>query len=299
MFPKTRIVLTTRSARYTGRLRFAPQLQTVEVTSLDSEQVKQLCSNWSRHRQRDDEYKAALMSAVSGLADQVESGGDDQALTENPLMLTAICMVFERYRSLPDDRGRLCDLLIDDLCRSRRSEDQERGWKLDETAKKDLLQRIALAMQQEGAQTWPVGRAIEIATQLVPKLETSRELRATRYVDWAADHTGILRFHEGRSGQEQIRFWHRLFREYLSANRIAHEDSTAEVKINQLWASGRLSNPFWEDVIRLLPRSLGTIEKARSVLARLQELAVDHISHRGRLLGLAGSCPLRWCRSCG
>ena len=289
MFPRTRLLLTTRSARYTGRLRFGPELETVEVAALDRQQVKELCYNWSRHRQRDPEYRDSLMSAVSGLSEQVDTGGEDQALTENPLMLTAICMVFERYRSLPDDRGRLSELLIDDLCRSRRSEDTDRGWRLDETAKKDLLQRIALAMQEQGAQSWPVGRAVEIASHLVPTSETSRTQRATRYVDWAADHTGILRFQEASGGEEQIRFWHRLFREYLSANRIAQEDSTADAKITQLWSSGRLLNPFWEDVVRLLPRSLGTIEKARSVLLQLDSLADNNPQQRGRLLGLAAA----------
>ena len=123
-------------------------------------------------------------------------------------MLTAICMVFERYRSLPDDRGRLCDLLIEDLCRSRHSEDSVKGWKLDEAGKKDLLQRIALSMQQQGAQSWPVYSAIDIATQLVPTSDKALMDRAKRYVDWAADHTGILRFQEGKDGEEQIRFWH-------------------------------------------------------------------------------------------
>lgn len=114
VFPNIRLVLTTRSARYTGSLRFAPELETVEVAPLEQKQVEQLCNNWSRHRGRDSEYTHSLMSAVSGLAEQVGSSTEDQALTENPLMLTAICMVFERYRSLPDDRGRLCELLIDD-----------------------------------------------------------------------------------------------------------------------------------------------------------------------------------------
>jgi Sulfatase-modifying factor enzyme 1 len=204
-------------------------------------------------------------------------------------MLTAICMVFERYRSLPDDRGRLCDLLIDDLCRSRRSEDRDRRWRLDETAKKDLLQRIALAMQQEGAQSWPVSRATEIALQTVPEAEALRQQRAKRYLDWAADHTGILRFQEAPRGEEQIRFWHRLFREYLSANRVAQEDTTAGAKIDGLWSTRRLIDPFWEDVVRLLPRSLGTIEKAGSMLQRLEELALANPNERGRLLGLAAA----------
>ena len=123
--------------------------------------------------------------------------------------------------------------------------------------------------------------------EMVPTTEISRYDRAKRYVDWAAEHTGILRFQEATNDKEQIRFWHRLFREYLSANRLAQEDTTAEQKISKLWDQGRLIEPFWEDVVRLLPRARGTIEKARSLRQRLERLAEDHPSHRGRLLGLA------------
>src|SRR4030095_262565 len=114
----------------------------------------------------------------------------------------------------PDDRGRLCELLVDDLCRSRNSEDAERGWKLDDATKKDLLQRIALGMQEVGSQTWPVSRAIQIAMTLVPTGDRFGQQRAKKYLDWAADHTGLLRFQEDPKDEEHIRFWHRLFREY-------------------------------------------------------------------------------------
>ncbi len=57
--------------------------------------------------------------------------------------------------------------------------------------------------------------------------------------------------------------------------------------IDQLWNDKRLENPFWEDVIRLLPRPLGTIEKAKSLRQRLEDLANDNPQYRGRLLGLA------------
>lgn len=289
VFPRTRLILTTRSARYTGSLKFGPELETVEVASLSDGQVSQLCRNWTVHRGRDDAYFELLMNAVAGLADQVGSSADDQALTENPLMLTAICMVFERYRSLPDDRGRLCELLIDDLCRSRNSEDSEKGWKLDDATKKDLLQRIALTMQEEGAQTWPVSRAIQIATTLVPKGDQFTQQRAKKYLDWAADHTGLLRFQQDPKGEEHIRFWHRLFREYLAAARLAQLDKTASDMIGQLWRDKRLANPFWEDVVRLLPRPLGTIEKAKSLRESLEELAVRNPLSKPRLLGLASA----------
>lgn len=289
VFPRTRFVITTRSARYTGRLRFGPQLETVEVAPLGTGQVSQLCARWARYRQRDEEYEKVLMTAVSGLAEQVASTDEDQALTENPLMLTAICMVFERYRSLPDDRGRLCELLIDDLCRSRNSEDVEHNWRLDDAMKKDLLQRIALGMQREGAQRWPVGRALTLIRGLLPKDEKLPEKRAKKYLDWTADHTGLLRFEQAEEGEEQIRFWHRLFREYLCASRVAQEDDKVSEKIDRLWADGRLADPFWEDVIRLLPRALGTIEKAQSMRDGLAALATENPAQRGRLLGLAAA----------
>ena len=289
VYPETKLLLTTRSARYTGDLRFGPELETVEIAALSPQQIKVLCTNWSTYRKRDEHYSASLLSAAEGLRERVEGAGEDQAITENPLMLTAVCMVFDRYRSLPDDRGRLCELLIEDLCRSRRSEDPSTGWKLDESAKKDLLQRIALEMQRAGAQAWPVERAIGIAQQLVPTTETNPHLRAKKYLDWAADHTGILRFQETPSGGEQIRFWHRIFREYLAAYRIAQLDTTADRKIQDLWGEGRLREPFWEDVIRLLPRTLGTIEKAQSVRDSLEKLATENKANRGRLLALAAA----------
>jgi hypothetical protein len=289
VYPRVRVVVTTRSARYTGDLRFGPEFETVEVAGLDNAQVRDLCANWAIARKRDDDYKATLLAAAEGLAEKVGGSSDDQSITENPLMLTAVCMVFERYRSLPDDRGRLCELLVDDLCRSRRSEDLGRGWKLDEVAKKDLLQRIALGMQEQGAQSWGVDQAIQIALQLVPSTENAQSVRAKKYVDWAADHTGILRFHEGVGQGEQIRFWHRIFREYLAASRIAQLDTTAGEKVTNLWNTGRLKDPFWEDVVRLLPRTLGTIEKAKSVLETLERLAETALENRGRLIGLAAA----------
>jgi hypothetical protein len=287
VFPKTRFVLTTRAARYTGTLIFGPELETVEVAPLNNEQVNQLCGNWCQFRQHDQVYTDSLMAAVTSMSLQIDSSTEDQALTENPLMLTAICMVYERYQSLPDDRGRLCELLIDDLCRSRNSEDLERGWKLDDASKKDLLQRIALSMQERGAQAWAVTYATEIALSMVPASDRFRQERAKKYLDWTADHTGLLRFQQSETGEEQIRFWHRLFREYLAASRLAQLDKTASDMINQLWQEKRLINPFWEDVIRLLPRPLGTMEKARSLRESLESLAQADPSNKGRLLGLS------------
>ncbi|MBI5367704.1 MAG: SUMF1/EgtB/PvdO family nonheme iron enzyme [Planctomycetes bacterium] len=288
---RTRLVMTTRSARYTGGADFGDALATVAVSPLDHDTVALFCEKWTRSRSKDARYLEALRSAAFALAERAQAGEGDRALVGNPLLLTAICMVFERYRSLPEDRAQLCDLLVNDLCRSRWSEDRERGWRLDDAGKRNLLQEIALEMQQEGAQAWPVDRALQVALAGIPRAETLGGERAARHLQWAADHTGLLRFEQPGDGPEQVRFWHRLFREFLAASRLAQEDLTVHQLVDRLAAAGRLVDPFWEDVLRLLPRVLGTRGKAQALGERLEALAASATDprRRGRLLGLVAA----------
>ncbi len=284
-----RIVITTRSARYTGMLAFGPEFEVVDVAPLDPTQIVEFCGRWTTHRNQDAAYSIGLHSAVSGLDDKVEASGSEHALTGSPLMLTAICMVYDKHHSLPDDRARLCEILVDDLCRSRRSEDMERSWTFSADQKRDLLQRIALAMQESGAQSWPEASAVAIARTQIPVEEQAQEARARRHLDWTADHTGLLRFQQVEAGFEEVRFWHRLFREFLAASRLIREDRNTDELVEELWDKGRLIDPFWEDVIRLLPRTQGVSERAQRLEWRLREYAGQNPTHEGRLFGLAAA----------
>ncbi|MBI3273154.1 MAG: SUMF1/EgtB/PvdO family nonheme iron enzyme [Planctomycetes bacterium] len=285
LHPRLRLVLTTRSASYTGAAAFGPELEVLELQPLSDGQVRGLIANWSRARKRDAAYEAELRSAVDGVGLQVGAGGANESLVVNPLMLTAVCTVYERYRRLPDDRARLCELLVTDLCAARRSEDVERGWRLDEAGKRDLLDRIALKMQEAGAQSWPEGNARGVALQELPAADPLRELRAARHLVWAAEHTGLLRFDQPADGPEQVRFRHRLFREFLAAHRLGRENKTVETFVRE--RATQIEDPFWEDLIRLLPRVLGARERAEALVATLQELAEKAGPRRGRFLGLA------------
>lgn len=284
-YPEVRLIITTRSARYTGSLAFGPEFELLEVAPMDETQVHDLCTKWTVHRKRDEKYKDELLSAVSGLREEYITDGGG-SLVEIPLMLTAVCMVVDRYKALPDDRGRLCELLIEDLCRSRRSEDVATGWKLDDAQKKDNLQRIALNMQIEGAQDWNIEKAEEIIFNGVPVNDPNRTDKARKFLVWTAEHTGLLRFNAEDTG-EKIRFWHRVFREYLAASRLSQMDITVTEQVQQIWKDGILSNPFWEDVVRMLPRAYGTREKATSLIRELERLASENNDARGRLLGLS------------
>jgi len=290
-FARTRILLATRSAAYTGSLDFGG-FAAVEIAPLDRKQIKAFCDAWGRYRNLNALLLLGLREAATGLDMPIRSGSDgDRSLTGTPLMLTAISIIYEKHRSLPRDRGRLCELLIGELCGSRQSEDFEHNFHLDEEQKRDLLERLALAMQEAGAQRWSQRHCAEALRSSFPGDEQARDFRAQRAIQWLTEHTGLIRF-EGNGDEEQIRFWHRLFREYLAARQLARQDKVVRVLVDDLWESKHLVDPFWGDVIQLLPRALGTSEKALALIQGLQELAAAHAFARGRLLGLAAACMI-------
>lgn len=285
--PRLRMVMTTRSARYTGTLSFGPEFEVLELVPFDDGQTWQFCARWTATRDRDADYRETLQSAVRSLNDNIDNADGDRGIASNPLMLTAVCLVFERHRALPDDRAQLCSLLVDDLLRSRESRDPERNWLLSDNDKRDLLERMALGMQREGVQSWPFASAEEVALKEIPQQEVDRQARATKHVQWVAEHTGLLRFEQPADGPEQLRFWHRLFREYLAASRLARQDMTVADLVADLWQRGNLTDPFWEDVVRLLPGVFGEREKANALVGTLRALAEEHVPASGRLHGLA------------
>lgn len=287
--PATRAVLTTRSARYTGALSFGPEFEVVELAPLSATQIEDFCRRWATVRARDELYLQDLVAAVTGLDAHIDTTGDEQGIASNPLMLTAVCLVFERHRSLPDERAQLCSLLVDDLLRSRTSKDPERDWWLSDTDKRDLLERMALGMQRDGAQSWRLTLAQDVALQGISAQDVERQARAVRHVQWTAEHTGLLRFEQPERGPEQLRFWHRLFREYLAACRLSRLNMSVEDLVDDMWQRGHLVEPFWEDVIRLLPGVFGERDRANAMIARLQALAGEESAARGRLHGLAAA----------
>ncbi|MBI3268473.1 MAG: SUMF1/EgtB/PvdO family nonheme iron enzyme [Planctomycetes bacterium] len=286
--PRTRMLLATRTARYTHDATFAPQFEVVRADPLSPEQAGRLCEAWTRRPGSPAANAEGLQAAVLGLEERIVAAGAERTLVENPLLLTAVCLVHEKHGHLPNDRARLCDLLVSELCRSRRSEDPTRpGWRLDEAGKRLLLERIALGMQEAGAQAWPESRAVEMALPGVPVDEASRADRAARHLHWAAEHTGLLRFEAAEGSGAQVRFWHRLFREYLAASGLARGNLTVESIVEKLVSDGRGVDPFWEDVLRLLPGVQGGQERAEACIAALWRAADAQPARRGRFLGLA------------
>ncbi len=285
---QTRVLLTTRSARYTGDMAFGPEFEPVELLDLNPQQMEQICRHFCVLKQQGDAFLNKLIQALAQVADK--SGSEETHLVGNPLLLNTACAVFYKLGHLPNDRASLCDQVVEHLCQakvSRLEGEVPKGredWKLEPGEKRDLLERIAHGMQVEAeAQQWPLAQVYEVVAESLPAAQRAQRPRLEQYVQWLVVHTGLLYF-QGSAQGEAVRFHHRLFREYLAACRLKNQDKTMAQLIDEMYAAGWLTNPVWLDVIRLLPGAMNDPDKAKVMGEHMLALAAQDPARRGRLL---------------
>jgi len=281
----TRVLLTTRSARYTGEMTFGPEFETLSLAPLNPGQVEEFCRRFAERKGELPAFQGDLNDALQALDTRIQ-GEDEDSFSSNPLLLSTACSVFQRLRLLPDDRAELCERLVTDLCGARRSEDEKKGWRLDPSEKRRYLERLALRMQESGAQTLAERDARAAISQDWPADRAGDRVRIEAYLKWLAEHTGLIYFAPGEEGGENVRFHHRLFREYLAASRLTRDNIDMKTLVGRLWKDKRLVDPFWLDVMRLLPGAFNSEEKAAAIAAEIQALARRQRKARGRLWGV-------------
>ncbi|MBI3267952.1 MAG: SUMF1/EgtB/PvdO family nonheme iron enzyme [Planctomycetes bacterium] len=296
-FPSTRVVLSTRSAPFTGVVESWDPFEVVRLQSLTDAQRERLAKNWVRETRCRPGYERLLLDAIATLRKDVPVGEGEDDLIANPFMLTAVCAVHWKHRTLPHDRTTLCRLIVRDLCRSRRPK-TARGkakagassrWKLNADRRQRILAALAWELLVGGKQRQ--GLRIEDAESVVgdtlPKKVKNSQARAPGYLRRTAEHTGLLVYEMGEDGEE-LRFRHRLFRDYLAACKLASDETEVSEKVRKLEQLGAWTDPSWNGVLPFLPRTLGSKEKAQALRAELLQLpGAIAGKRRGRYEGLA------------
>ncbi len=283
-----RLIITTRSARYTGDMAFGPEFEVLELADLNDDQVGALCDRFRALKGESKSFLDKLLGALRAVAARTDN--DEANLIGNPLLLATACSIFYKLGHLPNDRAALCYQIVEHLCWSRVSQlndhqgHHKKEWALLPEQKRDLLERIALAMQKEKAQIWPMTRVYEIVAEGLSTQARERD-RVAQYVNWLVEHTGLLYIQAGDQG-ESLRFHHRLFREYLAACCLTKKNIPIETVLEKMWSQGWLTDPYWLDVLRLIPGSVNSVDKSSVIGNYLVYLADSHPDQRGRLLAV-------------
>lgn len=160
-------------------------------------------------------------------------------LAQNPLMLSAICLVnyFERGK-LPEDRAVLYKLCVEGLLHHW---DQRRGIRSEFTLEEKLraCREVALAMQADDRAEYEAARVQRIFSVIIADPD-----RGEKLLEHIRYRSGLLI--ERRAGM--FAFAHLTFQEYLAAQAI-YEGNRMDIDINRL--AKEHDDGRWKEVIAL------------------------------------------------
>lgn len=215
-WPKSTIVVSTRPIGYR---RFSSSFFELQLLPLDKDRQQEFLARWFG---RADGEKDDARAAVS-LRDLHAGGLGD--LTGNPLYLTLMALLLEREISPSRHRtelyGQVFNLLLQGQHKHGRIQPIQRPRLV-----RRVLQRIAYGMTLDNLDSEPY---TELEERLYhPKIQdlhhTLREVprwdrNPRQFLQDLAEKVGILGPHDGEDCD--WRFWHRTFREALTAEQLA------------------------------------------------------------------------------
>ncbi|MBC8393964.1 MAG: metallophosphoesterase, partial [Deltaproteobacteria bacterium] len=206
----------------------------IAILALNMEQVKEFIRKWF----------AYLYPGSSGIGSknaesmigEVKTHPAIEELIDNPLMLTAICILYHDGKELPGQRAELYKKFVDNLL-YRRFDDSEMVH--------DYLKTLAFKMHSEGIRAvdraFAVGELKGVYKRKPEETEENYKKRTNDTFEDIEPKCGLLKFESG-----QFNFWHLTFQEFLTARHIMDNSTDFGKAISAYW-----DNDWYAEVIEL------------------------------------------------
>jgi len=277
---ENRFLFTGRPHGVDGRAksRFGEDLHDIEP--LDDKKIDDFIKNW---------FRAVSGRAVGLGAETAEGMISDirlhehiSVLIQNPLLLTAVCILYQDGKRIPDQRADLYNRIIDNLIR-RRFHDPAQPGKENEIL--EFLMTLAFETQKKNRKTIEIDDALEILEKTAAKKEGEN---VTRF-QWIKDRFSEIEPRCGlfnRLDGDKLEFTHLTFQEFLAAKHMMNEN----IDYTQF-----LDSEWWEETLLLYTGFMSIDRKRISndiVKTVLTVKESDKDRDRFRLLGARALCDL-------
>ena len=214
-WPRSPFVVATRSI---GAWAPGPEYRELEVLPFDSERRRAFLAQWFGHEGVADTERADEVAGV------LEADRNLRELASNPLYVTLLALLVEKGISVDRKRAGLYDRVFELLLQG---EHREPPMPMERPAAvRRMLRHLGYSMTEDNRDSEPLA-AVEDrlyqdeAAKLREDLERVARWRPGLSVFLAdlAERSGILGPHDGP--EADWRFWHRTFREGLTAEQLA------------------------------------------------------------------------------
>jgi energy-coupling factor transporter ATP-binding protein EcfA2/predicted MPP superfamily phosphohydrolase len=232
--PENKIVLTGRPHGLEGvpsnRFgRFATSVQ-----DLSPSQIQRFVRQWF------DYFYPGTEGVGKKTAEKMLGGFKDhpavQQLTVNPLMLTAICLLYLDNKELPEQRAELFKKFIDNMIWRRFDDPEPMLDHLKNLAHEMHRQRVRMVDKCVAVQ------AISMSFKMEPEEKPAAfKKRIEKYFDAIEPQCGLLISRGGQTG-----FWHLAFQEFLTAQHLIDTSSNYHDAVADFW-----NDDWYKEVVEL------------------------------------------------
>jgi hypothetical protein len=270
---QNRFICSCRTAVYRHNFR---RFNDVVMADFDDNQIQSFIYNWF---QSDLDYKAGTAERCWELL-QKEENKAAKELAQTPLLLTFLCLVYNRSQDLPKNRAVLYKDALNILLKE---------WAAEKRVRQDVLyQDFSIELEQimlseiaytgfEADRLFFSGREVveQIKTFLARNLNAPRHLDGEKILDTIAMQQGVL----VERATDVYSFSHLTLQEYLTAQYIA-DNNEIEQLVNE-----HLTDQRWREVF-LLVAGLVRSRYGADDLLLLMEKAVQKYINTPKLQGL-------------
>ncbi|MEM8610806.1 MAG: NACHT domain-containing protein [Cyanobacteria bacterium P01_H01_bin.105] len=263
-YDKNTFVASCRTAAYHSSFN---QFSDVTIADFDDEQIEQFIQRWF-NSELDQEA-----GTVNRYWQQLQEPENQAAkeLAQTPLLLTFLCLIYEREQELPNQRsmlyGRALDILLRDWSAEKRLERSSIYKYLRPEVEKELLSEIAYTSFEED-------RLFFLKSDITNRLDTY--LLDTVNIPAELDGPAVLSAIESEQGilveraTDTYSFSHLTLQEYLTALYIK-EEALIETLVGQ-----HLRDERWREVFLLVSGLMG--RRGYGLLEAIDQQARAYIS---------------------
>jgi formylglycine-generating enzyme required for sulfatase activity len=245
-WPGSRFVVTCRFTAFRYEARLDTQFVRVDVEWLDEPRVREFVHRWYHAVERGlstadrpaecaAEQAEALLRVV--LDRERQRNIRLREMTENPLLLSTLCLVHHSDVRLPDKRGELYDRCISLLLETWPAHAGRPG--LPDKQARLVLEPLAYAMHARTARELPAGEAEALLAGPIRRVPGLR-LSPSELLQIACEQCGVL----ASRSYGTFEFFHLSFQEYLCAAHMKEAGLAAEL-------ARRADDPWWHEVVLL------------------------------------------------